>query len=100
MPERDHLRETLHKRPGDDRDLRHLIAVSVAPVLGVDAAAGVIRVAYIDADDGTPVLDIKPYLPCTERVRGARVPAWCSHWPQRYEENEGFDWRAEFTGRE
>ena len=76
------------------------IAVSVAPVLGVDAAAGVIRAAYIDADDGTPVLDIKPYLPCTERVRGARVPAWCSHWPQWYEENEGFDWGAEFTGGE
>jgi len=73
------------------------IALSVAPVLGVDAAAGIIRVAYIDADDGTPVLDIKPYLPCNERVRDAKVPAWASHWPQWYEENEGFDWAAEFT---
>ena len=48
------------------------IALSAVPVLGVDAAAGVIRVAYIDADDGTPVLDIKPYLPCTERAGAPR----------------------------
>lgn len=47
------------------------IALSAVPVLGIDAAAGVIRVAYIDADDCTPVLDIKPYLPCTERIRDA-----------------------------
>lgn len=76
------------------------IALSAAPVIDVDAAAGVIRVAYIDADDGTPVLDIKPYLPCTERVRDVRVPAWSSHWPQWYEENAGFDWAAEFTDGE
>ena len=76
------------------------IALSAAPVLGVDAAAGIIRVAYIDADDGTPVLDIKPYLPCTERVRDVRVPAWSAHWPQWYEENAGFDWAAEFTDGE
>ncbi len=73
------------------------IALSIVPVLGIDADAGVITVPFIDADDGTPVLDIKPYLPATERVRDARVPAWSSHWPQWYEDNQGFDWAAEFT---
>ncbi|MCT8337680.1 SAM-dependent methyltransferase [Methanoculleus sp. Afa-1] len=73
------------------------IALSVVPVIGLDTTAGTIRVAYIDADDATPVLDIKPYLPATERVRDAVVPAWSSHWSQWYEENEGFDWAAEFT---
>jgi tRNA-Thr(GGU) m(6)t(6)A37 methyltransferase TsaA len=73
------------------------IALSVVPVVGIDTASGIIRVAYIDAEDGTPVLDIKPYLPATERVRDTNVPAWASHWPQWYEDNQGFDWAAEFT---
>ncbi|MDD2473387.1 MULTISPECIES: SAM-dependent methyltransferase [unclassified Methanoculleus] len=73
------------------------IALSAVPVLGIDTAAGIIRVPFIDADDHTPVLDIKPYLPATERVRDVNVPAWSSHWPQWYEDNRGFDWAAEFT---
>ncbi len=73
------------------------IALSTVPVLGIDTAAGIITVPFIDADDGTPVLDIKPYLPATERVRDAGVPAWSAHWPQWYEDNWGFDWAAEFT---
>lgn len=73
------------------------IALSVVPVIDIDTASGVIWVGYIDADDATPVLDIKPYLPATERVREVSVPAWSSHWPQWYEDNPGFDWAAEFT---
>lgn len=76
------------------------IALSVAPVIDIDSTSGIIRVAYIDADDGTPVLDIKPYLPATERVRDVNAPAWSSHWPQWYEDNQGFDWAAEFTFEE
>jgi tRNA-Thr(GGU) m(6)t(6)A37 methyltransferase TsaA len=73
------------------------IALTVVPVLGIDHEAGIITVAFIDADDTTPVLDIKPYLPCTERVRDAAVPEWCAHWPAWYEDNATFDWSAEFT---
>jgi tRNA (adenine37-N6)-methyltransferase len=76
------------------------IALSAVPVLGIDTASGIITVPFIDADDGTPVLDIKPYLPATERVRDVMVPAWSSHWPQWYEDNWGFDWAAEFTFEE
>jgi len=76
------------------------IALSVVPVIGIDTASGIIGVPFIDADDGTPVLDIKPYLPATERVRDASVPAWASYWPQWYEDNQGFDWAAEFTFEE
>ncbi|MDN7013478.1 SAM-dependent methyltransferase [Methanoculleus sp. FWC-SCC3] len=76
------------------------IALSVVPVIDIDTASGVIWVGYIDADDATPVLDIKPYLPATERVREVSVPAWSSHWPQWYEDNPGFDWAAEFTFEE
>ncbi|WAI02015.1 SAM-dependent methyltransferase [Methanogenium organophilum] len=75
------------------------IAVTVVPVLDIDHETGIITVAFIDADDNTPVLDIKPYLPCTERVRDVRVPEWSAHWPAWYEENASFDWAAEFTFR-
>lgn len=39
------------------------IGLTAVVIEGVDAAAGVIRVAGMDLLDGTPILDIKPYLP-------------------------------------
>jgi tRNA-Thr(GGU) m(6)t(6)A37 methyltransferase TsaA len=36
----------------------------------------ILRVKGLDAVDGTPVLDIKPYIPGYDSVRGARVPGW------------------------
>ena len=30
----------------------------------------------LDALDGTPVLDIKPYIPAFERKENVRLPAW------------------------
>ena len=44
-----------------------------------------IRVVFIDADDNTPVLDIKPYTPSFDRVETPGVPAWCSEWPKSTE---------------
>lgn len=38
------------------------IAVGVVRLLAVDAAAGVLTVDALDAFDGTPLLDIKPWL--------------------------------------
>lgn len=35
-----------------------------------------IRVCGLDAIDGTPVLDIKPYVPVFDRVGDATVPDW------------------------
>lgn len=73
------------------------IALSTVPVTSVNAASGVIRVGYLDAEHGSPVVDIKPYHPCTDRVREVSVPSWCAHWPQWYEDSGPFDWSAEFT---
>jgi len=39
------------------------IALSCVRVLAVDVAAGRVRVQGIDLLDGTPILDLKPYLP-------------------------------------
>jgi tRNA-Thr(GGU) m(6)t(6)A37 methyltransferase TsaA len=36
----------------------------------------VLRVKGLDAIDGTPVLDIKPYFPVFDRVEEAAVPDW------------------------
>ena len=73
------------------------IAVSPSRILDVDMKSGVITVDYVDAEEGTPVLDLKPYHPSSDRVRDAQVPAWCAHWPQCLEESASFDWGAEFN---
>ncbi len=49
------------------------IGVTTCFMLDVDADAGLIYVAWIDAHDGTPVLDLKPYLPEYDAHPGARV---------------------------
>lgn len=72
------------------------ICLSVAPVLNVDVEQGLVIVPWIDAEHGTPVVDIKPYHPSSDRIRDVRMPAWCAHWPQWYEESATFDWEAEF----
>ena len=42
---------------------------------GVDAAAGVVRVRGLDLVDGTPVLDLKPFV-LADIAPHARWPAW------------------------
>ena len=72
------------------------ICCTAAKVLDVSADRGTVEVEWIDAADGTPVLDIKPYHPSEDRVRDASVPPWCSHWPQCWEESADFPWEDEF----
>jgi tRNA (Thr-GGU) A37 N-methylase len=48
------------------------LGVSVVPLLGREGTT--LRVRGLDAVDGTPVLDIKPYLPEYDAVPGARTP--------------------------
>jgi tRNA-Thr(GGU) m(6)t(6)A37 methyltransferase TsaA len=52
------------------------LGVSVVPVL--HRRKGVLRVRGLDAMDGTPVLDIKPYLPLYDSVPDAKLPAWAT----------------------
>lgn len=49
------------------------LGMTVAKLL--ERRANVIRVMGLDAVDGTPVVDIKPYLP-DEAAADARVPDW------------------------
>ncbi len=73
------------------------IALTAVQVVHIDYEKGAIQVAYIDAHDGTPVLDIKPYTPSFDRVETPRVPEWCRHWPKSLEESGRFDWGNEFN---
>jgi tRNA-Thr(GGU) m(6)t(6)A37 methyltransferase TsaA len=38
----------------------------------------ILKVKGLDAIDGTPVIDIKPYIPGYDSVTGAKVPWWVS----------------------
>lgn len=72
------------------------ILITTIQVLKIDYEAGIIYTPYIDAIDGTSVLDIKPYHRI-ERIKECGVPTWCEHWPKYYEEAASFDWENEFN---
>lgn len=71
-----------------DRDLRvgvlacrtphrpNPVGLSLARIVRIDAAAGEVVFAGLDVVDGTPCLDLKPYLPYFECVADAVVPKW------------------------
>lgn len=62
------------------------IAITTSQVLRVDEEVGIVDLAWIDAFDGTPVLDIKPYLPMSDLVQGAEYPEWLEGFPASMEE--------------
>ncbi|MDK2942309.1 MAG: tRNA (adenine37-N6)-methyltransferase [Acetobacterium sp.] len=73
------------------------LALTAVSVLDLDNQTGIIKIAYIDANDGTPVLDIKPYTPSLDRVENPQVPSWCDHWPKSVETSGTFNWAEEFN---
>ena len=72
------------------------ILITTIYVEKIDVANGIIYTPYIDAENGTPLLDIKPYHPY-ENVKTCEVPPWCNHWPTSYEDSAAFNWEAEFN---
>lgn len=50
--------------------------LGVTAVTLLNVAPPVLTVRGLDAIDGTPVLDIKPYFPVFDRVETAHVPEW------------------------
>lgn len=73
------------------------IALTTVQVISIDYEKGIIQIPYIDAKDGTPILDIKPYTPSLDRVENPVVPDWCSHWPKSLEQSGNFNWEDEFN---
>jgi len=52
------------------------VGLSVGAVVSVDAARGKLVLDGIELVDGTPVLDIKPYVPFCDSIPGATAPDW------------------------
>ena len=75
----------------------NLIAMTTVGVIDIDEENGRIQVDYIDAEDGSPLLDLKPYTPCEDRVENPSVPEWSAHWPKNVETSGEFDWDNEFN---
>ena len=63
------------------------IALSNVIMKRVDNEKGLIEIRDIDAFDGSPVLDIKPYVPCYCRIAAVTVPSWASAWPESMPED-------------
>jgi tRNA (Thr-GGU) A37 N-methylase len=72
------------------------ILLSTIKVIEIDYQNGIIRTPFIDAENGTPVLDIKPYFPM-ERIKDCRVPEWFAHWPEWAEDAADFNWKDEIN---
>jgi tRNA (adenine37-N6)-methyltransferase len=63
------------------------IGVTTVKLLKIDHKDGRIEIADIDAYNGTPVLDVKTYLPHCDRVKEVNVPDWAAGWPDWLPEN-------------
>ncbi len=50
------------------------IGIHAVAVRAIDAATGIVELETVDALDGTPVIDIKPYLPSVDRLDNALMP--------------------------
>jgi tRNA-Thr(GGU) m(6)t(6)A37 methyltransferase TsaA len=72
------------------------IASTVVKILSI-SKNGTIKIPYIDAYNGTPVLDIKPYHPSSDKICKYNLPDWCKHWPKSLEESAKFNWEEEFN---
>jgi tRNA-Thr(GGU) m(6)t(6)A37 methyltransferase TsaA len=89
------LRKQLLRRPRGMEDLQELgvfaqrtkfrpnpIGVTAVRLLGIEG--NIVRVRGLDALDGTPVLDIKPYMPPFDRVDEVSMPPWVGRFIEGY----------------
>ncbi len=58
------------------------IGVTAVKLLGI--VGSIIKVRGLDALDGTPVLDLKPYLSPFDRVDDVKLPPWVGHVMEGY----------------
>lgn len=72
------------------------ILITTIYVEEIDFEQGKVYTPYIDAENNTPLLDMKPYH-LYERVENCTVPDWCKHWPSSHEKSASFNWDNEFN---
>jgi tRNA-Thr(GGU) m(6)t(6)A37 methyltransferase TsaA len=54
--------------------------IGIRAVELLDVCAGRLRVRGLDALDGTPVLDLKPYIERGDAILNTRAPAWVARY--------------------
>ena len=57
----------------------NLVGLSVVELVKIQDCTLVVR--GLDALEGSPIIDIKPYIPRADSISDARVPEWTSHGP-------------------
>ncbi|MEL0552470.1 TrmO family methyltransferase domain-containing protein [Raoultella lignicola] len=74
------------------------IALTCCQITYVDIEKGEVGLSYIDAENGSPLLDIKPYMPSFDRLEHiGKQPDWFSNWPDSIEKSRDFDWARVFN---
>lgn len=64
------------------KDRPNPLGITAVPIVRVEPGALVVR--GLDAINGTPVVDLKPYYPAYDRVNDAAVPEWVERLLERY----------------
>ncbi len=62
------------------------IGHTIVRIISLDEQNKRIIIDHMDANDGTPLIDIKPYLPSSDRVDKAEVAPWFEDLEKRYSE--------------
>jgi tRNA-Thr(GGU) m(6)t(6)A37 methyltransferase TsaA len=60
------------------------IGLSIVAIDRIDESSRRIYIDQIDANHDTPVVDIKPYMPFSDKVDHAKVPVWFRENVPRY----------------
>jgi tRNA-Thr(GGU) m(6)t(6)A37 methyltransferase TsaA len=64
------------------KDRPNPLGITAVSIVGVESSVLVVR--GLDAIDGTPVVDVKPYYPAYDRVENAVVPEWVDRLMKDY----------------
>ena len=60
------------------------IGHTIVKIMNIDGITRRILVDHMDANDGSSLIDIKPYLPSSDRVDNAKVAPWFENLDNRY----------------
>ena len=66
------------------------ILMSVCEILDVNEKEGTIKVDYIEAFDGSKLIDLKPFIPMGDRPKEVKTAEWFKDWPVWREEAGAF----------
>ena len=61
----------------------NLLAMNLCEILEIRPEEGEILVRSLDAREGSPLIDIKPYLPYSDRADHLRLPEWARTLPPK-----------------